>query len=1026
MPTIANLAPLGGNAALLNDAVIDFNTYKFGPGAIKIDGASNSYFKSSNTFALGTSDWCLEFWANLSATQTNSTIRLAQISKDLPNEFSDGHLSIGISSGTLNVFAYDFNAVNALITTSTNIQNVGWTHVALSREGSTFRLFVNGVIVGTATWAGSITGTNSWLFGGNGFTPRAFDGWMDEVRFTLGVARYTSTFTAPSTSFTSSEDVDSDQYYSNVSLLLHFEGVNGTQTATDSSQSPLTPTFVGASPVLTSLYQKFGSTSMSFNGTAGHYIAYNGESAFAFGTEDFTIECWFNLNAANINNFNTIWAQRPAGSNNASITVFTTGTTFWLVSDGTGYTGSVSLTGGVWYHMAVSRNGTNLKAYINGTVVATRTNDTTNYINIANRPRIGEDGYGFAGYTFSGYIDELRVTKGVGRYPNNFTAPTKRFYDNQTVSFDSSFSNNVKLLLHMEGLAGSTTFTDSSVTQKVVTATGNAAITTTQYRIGTSSATFDGSGDSLTIPDSPDFNLGTGDFTIEMWIRPTSLASNQDVLAHRNTADTNNFYYIRVLATTGQIQVYAKTANVVITDITSVAGVSINTWANIAVVRASGVTKIYINGANSDTVTTNAATAWPDVAYPFVIGASDNASGWFTGQIDELRLTKGVARYTASFTPINARFYDSSDNYDPYYASNVVLLLSMNGTPGSSTFTDSSPSVKATTATATLSETQFKFGGASGIFNNTSVNVTDTSFFNVGALTDFCIECWIYVTNNTANYYGIFAKNGANVINSFGLEIIGPGNTALYLRRAFNSNGNYDNPCFANFTFAVNTWYHVALVRVNGTFQIYIDGVNRTSATTSGINLTNANTFRVGTGIFGNMVGYIDDFRITVGQARYTQAFTPPTLAFFNGVSTSDPFSSSVRLLYAADTYLQPLVKIRDTTQYRKTADARPNPSFKANLNNQFALRRLNISGRGKIYGTVKIKGTPNYAVYRKVRLFRDIDGLCIDEKWSDPTTGNYEFLGVDETLKYTVISYDYQNNFRAVIADNLTPEIYL
>lgn len=80
--------------------------------------------------------------------------------------------------------------------------------------------------------------------------------------------------------------------------------------------------------------------------------------------------------------------------------------------------------------------------------------------------------------------------------------------------------------------------------------------------------------------------------------------------------------------------------------------------------------------------------------------------------------------------------------------------------------------------------------------------------------------------------------------------------------------------------------------------------------------------------------------------------------------------------------------------------------------------------GRGRVYGTVKIKGTPDYAVSRRVRLFRDRDAVCVGETWSHPTTGAYEFTHVDETQRYTVVSYDHLASFRAVVADNLTPEI--
>lgn len=81
-------------------------------------------------------------------------------------------------------------------------------------------------------------------------------------------------------------------------------------------------------------------------------------------------------------------------------------------------------------------------------------------------------------------------------------------------------------------------------------------------------------------------------------------------------------------------------------------------------------------------------------------------------------------------------------------------------------------------------------------------------------------------------------------------------------------------------------------------------------------------------------------------------------------------------------------------------------------------------AGRGRVYGTIKVKGSPDYPVRRRVRLFRDNDGVCVGEVWSDVTTGAYEFTGIDLSLRYTVVSYDSPPSFRAVIADNLTPEL--
>lgn len=87
------------------------------------------------------------------------------------------------------------------------------------------------------------------------------------------------------------------------------------------------------------------------------------------------------------------------------------------------------------------------------------------------------------------------------------------------------------------------------------------------------------------------------------------------------------------------------------------------------------------------------------------------------------------------------------------------------------------------------------------------------------------------------------------------------------------------------------------------------------------------------------------------------------------------------------------------------------------------AWRDMEFSGNGRIAGTVKEDGTPDVPVKRRVRLHREQDGLLVREVWSHPTTGAYSFDYIDATKQYTVITYDYEHDYRAVIADNITPE---
>lgn len=88
-----------------------------------------------------------------------------------------------------------------------------------------------------------------------------------------------------------------------------------------------------------------------------------------------------------------------------------------------------------------------------------------------------------------------------------------------------------------------------------------------------------------------------------------------------------------------------------------------------------------------------------------------------------------------------------------------------------------------------------------------------------------------------------------------------------------------------------------------------------------------------------------------------------------------------------------------------------------------YRVRDMEHAGDGTIAGTVKVKGTPsNTPVARKVRLLRDVDAICIREVWSDPVTGEYTFSEIDQSVSYTVLSYDYTENFRAVAADRVVP----
>ena len=175
------------------------------------------------------------------------------------------------------------------------------------------------------------------------------------------------------------------------------------------------------------------------------------------------------------------------------------------------------------------------------------------------------------------------------------------------------------------------------------------------------------------------------------------------------------------------------------------------------------------------------------------------------------------------------------------------------------------------------------------------------------------------------------------------------------------------------------------------------DGVTARPATLGG------NTYLPGSGQDSFMNGYLDDFRITIGAPRYTSAFSVPTAAF-----------EYVRSARATPQYLNRQLPL----------GAYPAQAGGRYVSAAGAIRRDAIFlGTGVVSGTVKQKATPaNAPLVRKVLLLDESTNLVMREVWSAPLTGNYAFTHLPLGRRYSVVTYDYEQNYRAVVADNLEP----
>lgn len=224
------------------------------------------------------------------------------------------------------------------------------------------------------------------------------------------------------------------------------------------------------------------------------------------------------------------------------------------------------------------------------------------------------------------------------------------------MAVDADFSK-VSLLLHMDGADGSTVITDSSQRPKPVIAVGDAKISTAQGLFGGDSGYFDGSGDYLIFPHGPDFDFGTGAFTIEFFLYRAGgticvLVSSRESIAQ---------------GTKGQLEIGVNANNTLYfydgtNTFASSLSIQNNVWSHCAFCSSgNGQVSIFIGGALAFSSTY--ATDWTRTSNWMVGRWAGGAQYNYQGYLRELRITKGVARYTTNFTPPTESFPDTGALY---------------------------------------------------------------------------------------------------------------------------------------------------------------------------------------------------------------------------------------------------------------------------------------------------------------------------------------------------------------------------
>ena len=584
------------------------------------NGSSGLTAPSASAFDLSGSSFTIQCWMYMIATSGYRTLICKRPAGGGPS------YSLKVPDGT-NSLAFG-NTANEIAFTGSITYN-SWMHIAIVCNGTNTKLYMNGVYDSTVALAATSNNTDPIAIGGNVNNGNEYmTGYISNMQVLKGVQLYSSNFTPPTAPATA---------ISGTSLLTC-----QSNRFIDNSTNNFTITASGSPSV--QRFNPFGAStaySTSVIGGSGYfqsvgsfqYLQVANNTALQFGTGDFTVEGWFYMTGATFSN-NCLFSIGYYNSGMLLRYVAAGTDSFYFNNAGYNWNPSTNFRLNQWNHVAVVRNGTTVSIYVNGTSVFSVTNSSS--LAQSTATSIGTATHDTNNECCLGYISDFRMVKGTAVYTSNFTPPTAPL----------TAITNTSLLTNMTNGA----IFDNAMMNDLETV-GNAQISTSVVKYGTGSMYFDGAGDYL-VSNSASTNLyafGTGDFTIEFWI-------------YTNSSGTYTVYDSRASGANDLSPTIYLNSNAVTfftngSDRINGGTLTNATWNHIALARSGTSTKLFLNGTQTGSTYTDTNNYINSSSRPF-IGAGSIVAGQnpLNGYIDDLRITKGYARYTTTFTPPTAAF----------------------------------------------------------------------------------------------------------------------------------------------------------------------------------------------------------------------------------------------------------------------------------------------------------------------------------------------------------------------------------